>query len=81
MSAPELAEIVDTLVRLLEQEAGVQAEGSTDLVSELALESVQIMGFVTEVEDHYDVAIELEALAEIRRLEQLAAVVAKALQG
>lgn len=80
MSPPDLTEITATLVRLLEQEVGVHAEGSTDLVSELALESVQIMSFVTEVEDHFDIAVELEALAEIRRLEQLSAVVAKALQ-
>jgi acyl carrier protein len=44
----------------------------TDLISDLALESVQIMEFMVEVEDHYDIAISLEALAEIRTLQQLA---------
>ncbi len=44
----------------------------TDLISDLALESVQIMEFMVEVEDHYDIAISLEALAEIRNLDQLA---------
>lgn len=47
----------------------------TDLISDLALESVQIMEFMVEVEDHYDIAISLEALAEIRTLQQLAQLV------
>ncbi|MCZ6711866.1 MAG: acyl carrier protein [Gammaproteobacteria bacterium] len=47
----------------------------TDLISDLALESVQIMEFMVEVEDHYDIAISLEALAEVRTLEQIAKVV------
>ena len=50
----------------------------TDLISDLALESVQIMEFMVDVEDHYDIAISLEALAEIRTLEQLAQVVSQA---
>ena len=48
---------------------------ATDLISDLALESVQIMEFMVEVEDHYDIAISLEALADIRTLGQLAQVV------
>ena len=57
--APQLAEPRDTAPE-------------TDLISDLALESVQIMEFMVDVEDHYDVAISLEALAEIRTLQQLA---------
>ena len=57
--APQLAEPSDTAPE-------------TDLISDLALESVQIMEFMVDVEDHYDIAISLEALAEIRTLQQLA---------
>jgi len=57
--APQLAEPRDTAPE-------------TDLISDLALESVQIMEFMVDVEDHYDIAISLEALAEIRTLQQLA---------
>ena len=52
---------------------------ATDLISDLALESVQIMEFMVEVEDHYDIAISLEALAEIRTLQQLAELVSEML--
>ena len=51
----------------------------TDLISDLALESVQIMEFMVEVEDHYDIAISLEALAEVRTLKQIANVVSNML--
>lgn len=72
-------DITTQLIRLLEQEVGVVATAQTNLVDDLALESVQIMGFVTEVEDHFDIAIELEALADIHRLDELAALVARSL--
>jgi acyl carrier protein len=52
----------------------------TDLISDLALESVQIMEFMVDVEDHYDIAISLEALAEVRTLGQLAELVADMLE-
>ncbi|MFW6093274.1 MAG: acyl carrier protein [Pseudomonadota bacterium] len=51
-------------------------EGDTDLISDLNLESVQIMEFVVEVEDHYDIAIDLESLSNVRTVTQLAEVVA-----
>ena len=77
------AEINSTLVELLTQQLNddrVVTPG-TDLLSDLALESVQIMEFIVEVEDHYDIAISLEALGDIRTIEQLAALVTQVLEG
>lgn len=54
--------------------------GDTDLVGDLDLESVQVMEFVMEVEDHYDIAIDLESLSNVRTLGELAAVVAGTLR-
>ncbi len=54
--------------------------GDTDLVADLALESVQIMEFVVEVEDCYDIAIDLESLSNVHTVSELAAVVAARLQ-
>lgn len=51
----------------------------TDLIADLALESVQVMEFVVEVEDHYDIAIDLESLSNVHTIGQLAAVVARTL--
>ena len=68
-----VTELAGLLAPQLPEPRDVAAE--TDLISDLALESVQIMEFMVEVEDHYDIAISLEALAETRTLQQLAELV------
>ena len=50
-------------------------DATTDLVDDLALESIQVMDFIAEVEDHFDMLIEVDRLASIRTLSELAAVV------
>ena len=76
-----LSEVNNELIALLKQQLADEREiqPGTDLLSDLALESVQIMEFIVEVEDHYDIAISLEALGEIRTLEQLGALVSQTL--
>lgn len=51
---------------------------ATDLVDDLALESIQVMDFIAEVEDHFDILIEVDRLANIRTLAELAELVAEA---
>ncbi len=77
-----VAEINDQLIVLLKAQLAEEREvhAATDLLSDLALESVQIMEFIVEVEDHYDIAISLEALGEIRTIEQLGALVGTILE-
>lgn len=48
---------------------------ATNMVSDLQLDSFQVMEFMLEVEDHYDVAIDLESLSNIQTIVDLAAVV------
>ena len=47
----------------------------TDLLETLALDSAQLMEFVMEVEDHFELIIEQEKLADVRNIAQLADVV------
>ena len=47
----------------------------TDLVTDLQLDSFQVMEFMLEVEDHYDVAIDMVSLANIHSITDLAGVV------
>jgi len=54
--------------------------GATDLIADLDLESVQVMEFVMQVEDHYDIAIDLESLSNVHTIGELAAVVAANLE-
>src|SRR5690606_35420513 len=51
------AAIIQILAGFLKNPAPIG--GGTDLIADLDLESVQVMEFVMEVEDHYDIAIDL----------------------
>ncbi len=48
---------------------------STNMVADLQLDSFQVMEFMLEVEDHFDVAIDLESLSNIQTINDLATVV------
>lgn len=48
---------------------------ATNMVSDLQLDSFQVMEFMLEVEDHYDIAIDLESLSNILTILDLAGVV------
>lgn len=48
---------------------------STNMVTELQLDSFQVMEFMLEVEDHYDIAVDLDSLSNIHTIEDLAGVV------
>ena len=48
---------------------------NTNMVTELQLDSFQVMEFMLEVEDHYDIAIDLDSLSNIHTITDLAGVV------
>ena len=48
---------------------------ATNMVTELQLDSFQVMEFMLEVEDHYDVAIDLDSLSNTQTINDLAGVV------
>jgi acyl carrier protein len=48
---------------------------TTNMVTELQLDSFQVMEFMLEVEDHFDIAIDLESLSNIQTMNDLAGVV------
>ena len=77
MSQPE---IENRLLALLSDflDAPADLALDTDFVSGLGLESVQVMEFVMEVEEAFDLAIDLDSLSTVRTLSDLAQVVAKA---
>lgn len=53
---------------------------STNMVTELQLDSFQVMEFMLEVEDHYDIAVDLDSLSNIHTITDLAGVVIAAHQ-
>ena len=66
-----------TLLALLRTQTKepVSLDATTDFVTSLGLESIQVMSFVMEVEEHFDVAIDLDTLSGVRTLRDLAAAV------
>ena len=76
-------EIAQTIVALLKGyltenvpgQAGVAISSATDLTKDLSLESIQIMEYVVEIEDHYDLSIDLESLSSAKTLSDLADIV------
>ena len=63
--ATELAEILTRYLKTSwSQSPAIQRSisANTDMVADLQLDSFQVMEFMLEVEDHFDVAIDLESL-------------------
>lgn len=54
---------------------------NTNMVTELQLDSFQVMEFMLEVEDHFDIAINLESLSNIQTIHDLAEIVIVAESG
>ena len=48
---------------------------TTDISTDLNIDSVTVMDFVMEVEDHFDIEVPLNVLADIRTIAELAKVV------
>jgi acyl carrier protein len=69
-----------TLLGLLRAQSRepITVDATTDFVSSLGLESIQVMSFVMEVEEHFDIAIDLDSLSGVRTLRDLGALVDRA---
>lgn len=70
-------DIQPILGELLAQVTGYAGKLSpeTDMLDDLAMDSAQVMEFVMEVEDRFEIVIEQEKLAEVRTMGQLADIV------
>ena len=73
----ETSDIVPVLVDLLKPfntDDQVLVE-STDIPAELNIDSVGVLDFIMEVEDHFDIEIPMNAVTNIRTIGELAAYV------
>lgn len=59
----------------------IEVTGATNLTSDLTLDSFQVMEFLMEIEDTLDVAIDMKSLSDVHTVADLAAVVARHLDG
>jgi acyl carrier protein len=76
---PALQETIDQISKLLApfNSTGKALDAGTDISSDLNIDSVAVMDFVMEVEDHFDIEIPLNVVSETRTIGDLAAVVEK----
>ena len=59
----------------------VDLKGSTDISTDLNIDSVSVMDFIMEVEDHFDIDIPLNVLSETRTIDELGGVVTARMKG
>jgi acyl carrier protein len=71
------AETISQIMSLLQpfNTTGKELNVDTDISADLNIDSVAVMDFVMEVEDHFDIEIPLNVVAETRSIGDLAAVV------
>jgi len=75
----EPSDIESNLMALLKSKLGVEQTLSpaTGLIGDLGLESIQVIEFLCEVEDHFDLAIDEDSLADVHTIADLARVVTR----
>jgi len=76
-AAPTYTDIVAVVSRELDKvnTSGIQITETTDLTTELNIDSVAVMDLLFELEEHYDVSVPLNRLGDVRTVGQLAEVV------
>ncbi len=72
-----IAEIEQDLISMLSAYSNSDKKlgPATDLIADLELESVRILEFVVDVEDRFDVVIDIESLSNVHTVNDFAVVV------
>lgn len=74
---PQETKIFHKLAELLGpfNEKGIELSPKTEIAVDLAIDSVSVMDFVMEVEDHFDIDIPLNVLSDTHTMSDLVGVV------
>jgi acyl carrier protein len=72
-----MSDTVDQICKLLApfNSQGIELAAATDISTDLNIDSVTVMDFIMEVEDHFDIEVPLNVLADTRTIADLARVV------
>ena len=78
--ASRLTDLLTTYIKQnVSDKTEIELSINTDLTVDLELESIQIMEYVVEIEDDYDISIDLESLSNAKTISDLASIVAREL--
>jgi acyl carrier protein len=71
--ANQVENIEAEIVRVVQARipAGVHVTAQTRIARDLGLDSVAVMDFVMDIEDHFDISIPLDRVAEVETVEDL----------
>jgi acyl carrier protein len=72
-----VAEVVDVIRKAAKIPARVPITGDSRLVEDLAIDSLDLVGLILQVQDHFDVVIEDDAVSNLCRVADLAAYLAE----
>jgi acyl carrier protein len=67
-------DVLQKLCHHLKQLVGPEVEitPQTDLINELAIDSVKLLNLIMEIEDEFDISVPINALADVQTVHELA---------
>ena len=78
LSEPSLiAEVVDVIRKAAKIPAACRSPADSRLVEDLAIDSLDLVGLILQIQDHFDVVIEEDAVPNLCRVADLAAYLAE----
>lgn len=57
--------------------SGIEIVPETDLINQLAIDSVKLLNLVMEIEDEFDISVPINALADVHTVRDLADLIHK----
>lgn len=77
--ASTYTDILQKLCLHLRQFTGPDAEitAQTDLINELAIDSVKLLNLIMEIEDEFDISVPINALADVQTVHELVNLIQK----
>ncbi len=79
----DMDSVVGELCKLLQKfnKEGIELTAETNLGSDLDIDSVEVMDLIMEIEDAFDIDIPINLVTDIERVQDLANLVSKRLEG
>lgn len=75
--ANDYNDVLQKLCRHLKQITApdVEITPATDLINQLAIDSVKLLNLIMEIEDEFDITVPINALADVQTVHELASLI------
>ncbi len=75
--ASDYNDVLQRLCHHLKQftDPGAEITAETDLINQLAIDSVKLLNLIMEIEDEFDISVPISALADVQTVHELASLV------